>query len=131
HAGFTEPSMVDTLQIHLQYLAHSLLRRPWAYWTLRDAYRLLSRTGWVIGTFEKGELDGSFTDGLQSKMAGSLRSRLRAKPRDTEAVIAKRRTIQARYQAELEELGPKHVKPGNGSDPVLLRYPLLTKDKSR
>lgn len=128
---FVRPSSGDVLLVQLEYLAHTLLRRPSLFWTLRDVYRALSKMNLIVGSFRPEEFDGKPGADYQWRMPRQLKMRLDRKQKQAPNDIEARRLVMLRYESVLRELGLPCIGRDDVSDPVLLRYPLLTRDKAR
>jgi dTDP-4-amino-4,6-dideoxygalactose transaminase len=131
YEAFESPPVKDTILLNLQYIAHSILRRPTFFWAMRDIYRALSKLGLSIGTFGIAEFEGRINDEYRRKMAASFQRRLEAKLRDVKTLISHRKWVAAQYENGLRQLGLECVASPEGAETVFLRYPILTRDKVR
>jgi dTDP-4-amino-4,6-dideoxygalactose transaminase len=125
------PGALETIHTRLEYLVHQAALRPSTFWRLRDGYRRFIRMGVAIPTFPKVELQGSLADAdtamplfHQRLLARRIRTAFRE---DAEF----RRSKAATYAAALHQIGARTCKVSAGADPVFLRYPFLTAQKTR
>ena len=128
---FVQPPLKDVARVNLQYFAHALLRRPALFWTIREIYRALSKSGIVIGTFPREEFSGELSEEYQRTMAPSLRVRLAGKLAKAEAGILHRKHVGAQYEDRFKQLGLPRPEAPRGSETVYLQYPLVVRDKRR
>src|SRR5260370_20701930 len=57
HESGRPPGALQTLRMRSEYLLHQTLLRPSTFWLMRDGYRRLIKTGLMIPTFPKVELE--------------------------------------------------------------------------
>jgi perosamine synthetase len=126
---FDPPPAMNVLLLNLEYLAYSIVRRLGLFWIMRDLYRTLWTNGLVIGNFQREELAGHLTADYQRAMPTLFRARLRAKLLRAETNVAHRKWVRAQYEKGLRELHITSLSQMCG-DTVLLRYPILTTDKT-
>ena len=129
HDGLKVPPFKDMARVRVQYRLHQLFRRPAMFWLLRDVYRRLSARGIVVGSFDEDEIQGRLSDDYQRKMPRSLQKRLARKSGREWLRAARRRAITEQYAAGCSRLGIDSIPIG--PETVLLRYPVVTKDKAR
>src|SRR5207253_3222097 len=125
---FDPPPASNVLLLNLQFLAYSALRRPGLFWIVRDLYRALSKNGLLIGSFRGEEMQGILSADYHRRMPALFQARLRAKLLRTDAHIAYRKWVTTQYQKGLRELQIEPL-PQVCGDAILLRYPILTKNK--
>ena len=128
---FVEPPLRDVARVNLQYFAHVLLRRPGLFWTIREIYRVLSKSGIAIGTFPREQFSGEISEEYQRTMAPSLRLRLAGKLAKIQAGILHRKHVGAQYEDRFKQLGLACPESPRGSEIVYLQYPLVVRDKRR
>ncbi len=128
---FQPPRTREVALIHLQYLLHSAVLTPSSFWLVRDAFRALSRLGLMVGTFRKSESLGVKTEDAHKAMSVLHRSILSTKLRSLESNTRHRRMLAAAYEKMLRDVGVPPVRVPEGSDAVLLRYPVQVSAKTR
>lgn len=133
YSQYLSPRTRELTVVNIQYAAHSLIRRPALFWTMRAIYRFLSKSGLIVSSFRDEEFEGRLNREYETRMAGGLVRRLRAKSR----VSAVRQSIEHRlrlgnrYEHLARELGLAMAIAPNGSETVYLRFPLYARDKAR
>ena len=124
---FVAPPAFDVAQIRAQYVLRRVLQRPSLFWLARGLYRRLHAKGVMIAPYSRAELAGRLDDEYRQKMPAFLQKRLVRRLHADSANIAQRREVTGRYAAGLRRLEVECPEPS--SDTVLLRYPILAKDK--
>ena len=129
YGGMQPAPLKDILQLKAQYLAHSKLLVPCLYWGIRSIYRALSRKGLIVGTFSKEELEQKKPDYYEHLMSSWQKKILARKINDIDKDIQARRLLRYRYESFLKNIGIEPLGDITNSDPVMIRYPILVKDK--
>ncbi len=130
-AELVRPSPVAVGMLRLEIAAHRALVYPRTTALAQTIFRKLTRSGVVVGSWEKGEFDpvmpARFFKGMSDMQA---RYGLRQLSR-LDRMSAHRRALTRLYVEMLTERGwdqpaiPEHL------DPVLVRYPIRVSDKRR
>jgi len=125
---FARPGGLKDGLLGFQVRLHRRLFSARMYWTAVRALRMLSAAGLFIGSSSRDEYGEGRPAGYE-KVMGEAQAQagldaLAGVRRD----IAHRRKVSEFYTAELGKKGLKLGLP-RGSDPVLLRYPVVVKDK--
>jgi dTDP-4-amino-4,6-dideoxygalactose transaminase len=124
------PPLSDALMLRAQYYAHRFLLRPSLYWKARSCYRALSGAGIISGTFDKKEMKQK-RSGIYEQTLSEWQKRVLDKEIERlDILISKRKYLTERYSSFLSELKINTPEFSDLSDPVLIRYPLMTKNKS-
>lgn len=131
HKSSSMPGPWPTARMRLEYLLHQVLLRPSTFWLLRDGYRRLIKTGVVIPTFPKVELQGELSD--LDKLMPRFHQRWLAKRINSvfEEDVQFRRRRASQYAAALQEMGWRTCQLDQRYDPVYLRYPFLASHKDK
>lgn len=129
YTQFASPSRQEELMIRLQYLAYSGLSSPSLFWTVRDAYRWLSRAGITIGSSSADELECIMPAGFAKRMSGWQQDCLERQLLLADQGMAHRRMISEFYGHALAKKGVRTAEPPHDSEPVYLRYPVFVEDK--
>lgn len=126
---FIQPASSEVFRLKIQYLIYSKLFRPSLFWFIQDAYRIFSRFGIMIGSSTNTELKCEMPNGYKKKMSDWQKDLLLKKLNDLEKVLKHRKWLTSLYQDQLRQRGIKIMSLPENYDPVLLRYPLLVKNK--
>jgi len=129
YGGFKLPPFKDVARVRVQYRLHQLFRHPTLFWWARDIYRQLSARGIMVGSFDEDEMQGRLSDDYCRRMPTSLQERLARKSGRELPRAARRRAITEQYATGCSRLGIDGVPIS--PETVLLRYPVVTKDKPR
>jgi perosamine synthetase len=132
YPDYRPPRASDVAVVNLQYVAHSLLRRPALFWTVREIYRFVSKSGLIVSSFRKEEFECKLNIEYEMRMADRLRQRLHAKSVPTRIAqsIQHRIELGHKYEEFMRELGLEMARPPAGSETVYLRFPLFVRNKS-
>jgi perosamine synthetase len=125
-----EPRTRETLVLALQYLLYSITFTPRLFWLLMGAYRKLSASGIMVGSADSCELQSQKPPEFEKRMSKWQRMVLERKMKKIGKVIEHRKWVVSLYERYLPEIGIGTVKKQDYLDPVFLRYPILTKDKT-
>lgn len=129
-ARFVDPPVPVRLLIEAQYAAFRLLMGRSLYWTLRDLYRLLARSGAVVGSFRAEELLGAASPEYGYRMIPGLRGRLQRQLAGLDADTARRRDLARLYADRIAGLRLPMPEPGPRQDPVLVKFPVCVGNKA-
>jgi dTDP-4-amino-4,6-dideoxygalactose transaminase len=124
-----EPGSIDVLKIRIQYIAHSLLRRPVFFWWIRRLYRLMVRFNMTPGSFSRGELKGKVVPFGSVRMSGYHQKKLAHEMKKMEQDRELRLKLVTVYEKELAIIGVKTMSLSPDWNVSYLRYPLLVKNK--
>lgn len=125
---FKPPPLIDDVRVLVQYWVHALVHRPALFWSTRVLYRLFSKLGITIGTFQKEEYEGQMAD--PERLMGKLsHGRFKEKIKKLEEDKAFRKRMISEYENKLVTVGIEPRKPGPQESICWLRYPLRTKNK--
>ncbi len=123
------PPALRTARLHAQYMAFRILYRPSLFWTLRSAFRLLSRVGVTEGNYQYDP--AALADEFALRMAPSLDRRLARALSRSGPDSVRRLALAASYAgAGLISTARRPVAP-TAADPVLVRFPLFVEDRER
>jgi len=128
---FEEPSLKDNLSIKMQHIIFSLFLNPKYFWFVRSAYRTLSNLGIIGGTFSKEELNADIFSAYKKKMPRLQKKTLIRELHSVNDNVKHRKWVVSLYEKSLEKLGLPPWNAGSDCQPVYLRYPILTKEKTR
>jgi len=128
YKGFLDPRKGSQLKLHLQYLAHRLLYRPWLYWPVRSLYHALGALGAAESNYHPIS-GGQTAKDFSLKMGKFLQRRLDKKLAKVDALTKRSREISAAYNSQINSVLVQHPVCPAGSDTVFARYPLIAKDK--
>ncbi|MGO9339977.1 MAG: DegT/DnrJ/EryC1/StrS family aminotransferase [Terracidiphilus sp.] len=133
YRDYRPPKARDTAVVNLQYVAHALLRRPAFFWTVREAYRFLSKSGLIVSSFREEEFEGKLNSDYETRMADGLRRRLSVKssPARVTRSVEHRFQLGRQYETFMRESGLRTAIPPTGSETVFLRFPLYVRDKAK
>ena len=130
---YLRAKMSDVAKVNVLYAAHSLLRRPALFWAVRGAYRLLSRSNFMVSSFREEEFEGKLNQEYEMRMPDILRRRLSTKSRGSRVMksVHHRARLGREYEMFMRGLGLDIVDPPSGSETVFLRFPLIARDKDK
>ncbi len=126
--GFGMPGAFESAVLAFQVRLHRSFFSPKIYWSAVKALHMLSAAGIFIGSSSKKEytdsppLDYEKTIGERQSAAGLVA--LVSIGKD----IVHRKEVANFYRDELTQTKPAFTPP-SGTEPVLLRYPVLVRDK--
>jgi perosamine synthetase len=129
YSGFSAPGLSQMVRLEVQYLAHHVLYRPSFYWPLRSLYHSLASIGAAESNYNPIRHDHVAKD-FALKMSEPLKARLGRKLENLEAQTKHRRDVAAEYQTRINATAVTHPVIPDDCDPVFVRYPLLTENKS-
>jgi len=123
------PTTGSKLRGLVEYLAHESLLRPSLFWLVRDIFRLLSRNGLVMPTFDEKELHGLMSD-VDFRAPRWHQRLIASRLANINEDSGFRRTVARQYSDVLTAFRSHTFDLDERYDPVLLRYPLLVVDKT-
>jgi len=130
-ARLAEPSLLEILQLRVQYFLHQRLFRPSLFWFAQDSYRFLTQSGLTIGSACPGEVEGCMPPRYAMKMSRWQKGRLQHHLDSLDHLVAHRKMITRMYEEGLRAIGARPVEYRSDLDPVFLRYPVMVTDKPR
>lgn len=130
YPSFKAPPALQEIRTLIEYYFHSILHRPSFFWSIRILYRLLSRAGITLGTFQRDEIRGKMTH-PDRRMGGIQSKRLIKKLKLVEKYRDFRMETAEKYRRGLSSAGIALREPRPMEEVCWLRYPLLVKNKNR
>jgi perosamine synthetase len=124
------PSTMETALLAMQVGVRQLLTNPRIYWTIRNAYHALYRRGILVGSSSPRELEGAMPEDYAKRMS-AFQERLLNKRLEGGASVQYRRELKTCYDRAFQAAGFPPLSIPEHADPVLLRYPLRVKNKTR
>ncbi|HEV2178530.1 MAG TPA: DegT/DnrJ/EryC1/StrS family aminotransferase [Terriglobia bacterium] len=126
------PSFRETALLAAQVAGRELLASPTFYWMARDVYRRLYGAGLLVGSSTQEELKGikPKVKDYTKRMSGFQRWLLNRR-RSDESVVTFRKRLKITYDGVLASAGFSPLVIPEGTDAVLLRYPVRVSDKGR
>ena len=125
------PSFREKCALYVQCRIHQAFFRPSIYWTARDTLRLLARMGLFVGSNSSEELSGLKPDGYEKRMGPFQRRRLKTQMAGLRASSDHRIRVAQAYEELINQIGLTGPTVLEGTEPVMLRYPVLVSDKPR
>ncbi len=125
------PSFREKWALRAQRSIHQKFFKPSLYWTAMSLLRLLARTGFFIGSSANAELDGNKPDGYEKRMGPFQAWLLRAATAQLEANWDHRRHVAKVYAESIAQIGLETFTVAQGTEPVMVRYPVLVSNKRR
>ena len=122
------PSWGEVALLASQVAIRELFSSPRAYATAKSIYQWFYRRGLLVGTSTPDEFRGKMPAEYAKQMSGFQLRRLK-KQLANESVQIHRRHVKKTYDAALECAGLPVFSIPEGTDPVLLRYPVRVRDK--
>jgi len=128
YSSLKSPSYLCNLKLNIQYLAHSILYRPFFYWSLKKIFHFLSRCGVIVGNYNA--IKKEVSDDFLLKMPNSVYKRMRLKMEQYDRI--------EKYHIQLVQMYNKYLPSNLGiikpllsvADKIVLtRYPLMTQYK--
>ena len=126
---FTYPPVTDIWRIHMQYILYKIIFRPCAFWTIRRLYRTFSKLGLVIGTFKFNQSSITSSADYNKKMSLFHKHLLMKKIKELDQDFRRRKIFASFYAKYLNKAGIKSLYAPAHCQTVLLRYPLMCKNK--
>jgi perosamine synthetase len=126
-----EPGARDAWLLKALLLAHDTLLTPTTHGFLQRTYRMLSRTGVVIGSSDAAELEDPTLPAGFSKGMSQVQARRGSD--GVERIAAEtdhRRRVAEQYSAMLGQLGVRPPAEPEYARHTFLRYPLLVRDRT-
>ncbi len=123
------PSYRDRWTLYTQLKIHQMLFKPSRYWNALDLFHALANTGLFIGSSSPQELDGSKPEGYEKRIAPFQLRQFRAALTRLQNVNDHRRYVARVYSETLKPAGFKTFAVLKGTEPIMLRYPVLVADK--
>jgi perosamine synthetase len=124
------PSAREVALLASQVAIRELFSSPRAYAMARSIYQRFYRRGLLVGTSTPDEFQGKMPAEYAKQMSGFQLRHLK-KQLGSESVQLHRRRLKKTYDAVLESAGLPVFSIPEGTDPVLLRYPIRVRDKKR
>jgi perosamine synthetase len=127
---YKTPRAIDVARIQLQYYIFKLLYRPSLYRPIRALFHWLGALGVVKGNYNpvgKGEVARDFT----RRMPTPLKNRLEREAKRLEAMAAHSQSVTLQYRSQIRSLAVSHAVLPETDNIVLVRYPLLARNKSQ
>src|SRR6266481_3424308 len=131
YPAFRKPDAIETVKLHIQYLAYCATRHPRLFWYVRDLYRYLSKSGVAVATWPADSLEGTLGPDYDKGLSPSLKARLLAMMKKGNRVVDRHTRIAAYYDRALRSLGTSVLRSDADCDPVLICYPLQVTNKTR
>ncbi len=128
---FLEPSFLEVALLRLEYLVYSKFLSPDIFWFAIDLYRKLSSKKILVGSSESCELKSVKPKGYEKKMSAWQRQTLERQLKSLQQIINHRKWVTSQYEKHLKDMGIQTLRLPDYMEPVLLRYPILVKDKER
>lgn len=126
---YPRPGLKEVSLLRLQTAIYRRFFTPRLFWIAMRTLKVLSKTGLFIASSSKEELAGARPVGYEKRMSAlQARHGLRELSRLTEN-FASRERLTARYGEALRAAGFEPLVIPYKSKPVLVRYPLLVKNK--
>lgn len=133
YARYKPPGAVQAAKIEAQLLVFRLIYRPSWYWQVRDAFRKLSESRLLVGSYEPGDLTARFEASAEYAQRASplVARRIRRAEQEVRTTSNRSLKLAADYRRLLGGRGQVRVPtmPERGRE-VLARFPLLVADKS-
>ncbi|MEM1132713.1 MAG: DegT/DnrJ/EryC1/StrS family aminotransferase [Pseudomonadota bacterium] len=125
---FAESSVLQDMQLALQYRVFSILYQPALFWWLRDTFRLLSRFKLAKGNYSPLSANDVSPD-FSMRMARTSQKILDRKFAYIHEYAARSREITASYSERINSKQVTHPQPLADTEAVYARYPLRVVDK--
>ncbi len=126
--SFITPGTFESMLLSFQVGLHRRLFSPKIYWKSMAALRTLSAAGLFIGSSSKDERKSVKPSGYEKTMGEDQAEAGIAALASIDEDIAHRRRMTEFYEYELVGRNAA-VKFAKGTEPVLLRYPVIVNDK--
>ncbi len=126
-----DPSFREALALSVQFRIHRVLFRPSLYWTALGVLHGLSRLGLFVSSSSSQELNGEKPKGYEKRMGAFQAKALKTAMAEVEANWAHRRYVTARYAEAIKRMGLQTITFPEGTQPVMLRYPVLVSNKEK
>lgn len=131
YPDFVLPSRRETLMVHIEYILHYLLVNPTTFWTMRRIYRMLYKSGILVGTFKKEEYKGIETGDRNKRMSEFHKNLLIKKLKNWDKEEEHRIWVANKYEEFLRTTSITRPILDKNYEPVYLRYPILAKNKDK
>jgi len=128
-ARYSKPGLKEVSLLRLQMSIYHTFFSPRLFWTARRMLSELSKTGLFIASSSQEELMGAKPEGYEKRMSEFQASRGVIELSQLRDKLASREQLAGRYSRLLRDSGLQSVTIPPGTRPVLLRYPLLVKNK--
>jgi perosamine synthetase len=125
------PSYRERWPLYTQLKIYRMFFQPSRYWKAQDLLHALAERGLFIGSSSSQELDGNKPEGYEKRMAPFQIRHVRAALARLQAVCNHRRYVARAYAETLKLTGLKTAAALKGTEPVILRYPVMVADKQR
>ena len=127
--GYSRPGLKEVSLLRLQMSIYNKFFVPRLFWMAMRMLNVLSKTGLFIASSSQEELLGAKPAGYEKRMSEFQALRGVIELSQLGDNLVSREQLADRYSRLLRESGLKPVTIPPGSRPVLLRYPLLVKNK--
>jgi perosamine synthetase len=124
------PTKTETFMLAAQVAAREILTLPRIYWLVRNTYYALYRRGLLVGSSSREELRGEMPSTYAKRMS-SFQEWLLKRRLAKCAFEEHRRWLKHTYDTALKSSGFPVFSVPSYADPVLLRYPVRIKNKSK
>ena len=128
-ARYSRPGLKEVSLLRLQMSIYNKFFVPRLFWMAMRMLNVLSKTGLFIASSSQEELLGAKPAGYEKRMSEFQALRGVIELSQLGDNLVSREQLADRYSRLLRESGLKPVTIPPGSRPVLLRYPLLVKNK--
>ena len=127
-----KPSFRERTMLSLLITTRTILLKPVTYWFLLKTYRFLSRTGLVIGSSSKEEIEGINMPENYFKTMSSMQEKKGIKRlRKLQPVLTQRVKNAKLYTEFLKQKGKTFVSQELHVNHSFLKYPILVKDREK
>ena len=128
-ARYSGPGLKEVSLLRLQMTIYHKFFTPRLFWIAMRALKVLSKTGLFIASSSKEELVGAKPPGYEKRISDFQAVRGQRELSQLKENLASRRQLTDRYTQLLHDAGFQPVTIPPGGCPVLVRYPLLVKNK--
>jgi perosamine synthetase len=128
--SFRAPPAKSSFVNAVQYLMHSLFYGPRRFWMVRRAYRIFSRAGVAVPSFNPIGPDSPLSAEFGWQMCGFTRRRLgRARSKAT-ALLPERKQQADRYASGIKATAARFVSSPSGAQTIYSRFPVFVSNKA-
>ncbi len=126
-----QPTLRENALLALQLAIHKAFIYPSTTAMSQEMFRMLGRTGIIVGSSTPGEFMPEMEEGFFKAMSGpSLRTGLK-KLQHLKANQVHRKRLTKVYDEALRDRGFEPLQVHHDADPILVRYPVRVNDKNR
>jgi len=130
-ADCVAPRVQEVARLAVQLAAYHAIVWPSFYWMAMRSFRLLSRSGFFVGSSTDDELAGVMPGDYAKRMSRLQEWVARRKIANLGRLINHRRKLKQLYDDALASAGLPIFQIPAHADAVLLRYPIRVADKER